>query len=117
MLKRTSAEIKARYEEVSQRFLDFQGNDLLPYMDYEDAKPFLKEGVTAEQLTEAREVSAARSRKPSTTCRSHGRKPTTVAACRLAGPSITSRRGSGSPVTTSMTTSMSATNTTASPAW
>jgi hypothetical protein len=53
-VRRTSAEIKARYEEVSQRFLDFQGGDLLPYMDYEDAKPFLKEGVTAEQLIEAR---------------------------------------------------------------
>jgi hypothetical protein len=55
MLKRTSAEIKARYEIVSQRLLDFQGSDLLPYMDYEDAKPFLKEGVTAEQLIEARD--------------------------------------------------------------
>jgi hypothetical protein len=54
-IKRTSAQIKARYEQVSQRLLDFQGSDLLPYMDYEDAKPFLKEGVTAEQLSEARD--------------------------------------------------------------
>jgi hypothetical protein len=54
IIKRTSAEIKARYEEVSQRFLDFQGGDLLTYMDYEDAKPFLNEGVTAKQLVEAR---------------------------------------------------------------
>jgi hypothetical protein len=53
-IKRTSAEIKVRYEEVSQRFLDFQGSDLLPYMDYEDAKPFLKDGVTAEELIEIR---------------------------------------------------------------
>jgi hypothetical protein len=54
IIKRSSAEIKARYEEVSQRFLDFQGGDLLPYMDYEDAKPFLNKGVTAEQLADAR---------------------------------------------------------------
>lgn len=54
-VKRTSAEIKARYEQVSPRFLDFQGGDLLPYMDYEDAKPFLKEGVTAQELTDARD--------------------------------------------------------------
>lgn len=54
-VKRTSAEIKARYEQVSPRFLDFQGGDLLPYMDYEDAKPFLKEGVTAQELADARD--------------------------------------------------------------
>jgi hypothetical protein len=54
-VKRTSAEIKARYQEVSQHFLDFQGSDLLPYMDYADAKPFLKDGVTEEQLIEARD--------------------------------------------------------------
>jgi hypothetical protein len=53
-VKRTSAEIKARYEVVSQHFLDFQGGDLLTYMDFEDAKPFLNDGVTAEQLVEAR---------------------------------------------------------------
>jgi hypothetical protein len=50
MLKRTSAEIKARYEVVSQRFLDFQSGDLLPYMDFADAQPFLKDGVSEEQL-------------------------------------------------------------------
>lgn len=54
-VKRISAEIKARYEEVADRIFDFQGSDILPYMDFEDAKPFLKDGVTAEQLIEARD--------------------------------------------------------------
>ncbi len=54
MIERTDAEIIARMEAVKAN--DFFGTisgDLMEYLGYEAAKPFLKEGVTLEQFTEA----------------------------------------------------------------
>lgn len=46
---RTQDEIVAKYEESRGKFLNFEGEVLLPYMDYEHARPYLKPDVTEEE--------------------------------------------------------------------
>ena len=50
---RTQEEIVARINEIQKddRLFDFESPDLLIYLDFEHAQPFLIEGVTAEQWT------------------------------------------------------------------
>lgn len=50
---RTQAEILTRIKEVeADDFFGFQRGDLVDFLDYENAKPFLKDGVTAEHWAE-----------------------------------------------------------------
>lgn len=59
MLKRTQEEIVARLKVIEERGDDFMGtirSDMVDYLDYEHAKPFLKEGVTLEQWNDAKQV-------------------------------------------------------------
>lgn len=52
-MNRTQEEIVARMEEIKDRdFFGHQRSDLLDYLDFEHAKPYLKEGVTPEQWEE-----------------------------------------------------------------
>lgn len=47
---RTQQEILSRMKEVEKDdFFGYQRSDLLSYLDFENAKPFLKDEVTAEQ--------------------------------------------------------------------
>ena len=49
---RTTKQIIARIKKLkNQDFFGFQRNNLLRYLTFEDAKPFLKDGTTAEQWT------------------------------------------------------------------
>ena len=45
---RTDKELLEKIEWAKEKFwvLDFMSDDLIPYLSYEAAKPFLKEGVT-----------------------------------------------------------------------
>ncbi len=58
MKMRTQQEILARIEEVKEDdFFGFQRTELIEFLNYENAKPFLKDGVTSEKweyLTDAR---------------------------------------------------------------
>lgn len=51
---RTQDEIVAKIE-ASAGFLDFTGEVLKPYLDFEHAKPYLNPGTTPEQWEDARE--------------------------------------------------------------
>jgi hypothetical protein len=47
---KTQEEILQRIEEVKENdFFGHQRHDLVSYLEFENAKPFLKEGVTVEQ--------------------------------------------------------------------
>lgn len=46
---RTETEIKAKIDEKSKEMFDFTSDALLEFLPFESAKPFLKEGVTAEE--------------------------------------------------------------------
>ena len=56
---RTQSEIVARMKDFSDnRYRDFfcvMRKDLIGYLDWEHAKPFLKDGITADQWREAEE--------------------------------------------------------------
>jgi hypothetical protein len=48
--ERTSEEILARLKEIEgSDFFGFQRSDLIDYLPFNEARPFLKEGVTADQ--------------------------------------------------------------------
>jgi len=49
-LKRTQDEILVRIEEVEgDDFFGFQRSDMIDYLDFNHAKPFLKDGVTSDE--------------------------------------------------------------------
>lgn len=53
---RTQEQIVQRMEEVKDRdFFGFERSDLIEHLDFERAKPYLKDGVTREQW-DAREI-------------------------------------------------------------
>lgn len=52
-MKRTQQEILNRIEEIEDDdFFGHQRGDLIEYLDFENAKKFLKDGTTAEQWNE-----------------------------------------------------------------
>lgn len=58
-LKRTQEEILEKIktlENTGEDFLGFQRGDLINFLDYELAKPYLKEGVTKEEWDEVKDT-------------------------------------------------------------
>jgi hypothetical protein len=51
---RTQDEIAERFMRKRQEFLNFEPEILVAFLDYEHAKPILKEGVTADEWGESR---------------------------------------------------------------
>lgn len=53
-VERTTSEILSRIEELKKSdFFGFESGDLIEYLQFPDAKPFLKDGATAEQWAPA----------------------------------------------------------------
>lgn len=54
-IARSAEEIKARIEVVSQHLFDFQTGDLIPYLDFPEAQPFLNKDTTRQEFDQIRQ--------------------------------------------------------------
>lgn len=98
---RTDEEIIARIAEVDKRdFFGFETSDLVVRLPFEKAKPFLKDDAKAEEWKVDPAIVSLCSKRCTATWSSHGAKPTTCVDSVLGAHSVTTKPGSGWPVTT-----------------